>query len=240
MLIISAGTNNFGINIPVMTDCDNMTKVAVLCCDGNMPYDEVKYFYENQIEFNYLPISYLATAKKEKDGFYIGKHYYRYLFNPYNLKSCVGGFERFTISTAEDVKEREIYFKRQQKSLRVSHFVKDGVECFFIINTGEKRVDDFMRLGCKTVVRYDLWSGKFGYLSKNDKSEYDYRITIERNESVLLLANAEIENANEYPASTSLEKPNFKFIKEIKSKYCKIYQTELSVEQITDDKGITV
>lgn len=56
----------------------------------------------------------------------------------------------------------------------------------------------------------------------------------------MLLANAEIENANEYPASTSLEKPNFKFIKEIKSKYCKIYQTELSVEQITDDEGITV
>ena len=224
----------------LMTDCDNMAKVAVLCCDGNMPYDEVKYFYENQIEFNYLPISYLASAKKEKDGFYIGKHYYRYLFNPYNLKSCVGGFERFTMSTAEDVKEREIYFKRRQKNLRVSHFVKNGVECFFIVNTGEKRIEDFMRLDCITVVRYDLWSGKFGYLSKNDKSEYGYRITIERNESVLLLVNAEIENANKYPVSTALEKPNFKFIKEIKRKYCKIYQTELSVEQINDDKGITV
>lgn len=48
----------------LLTDSVNQTDIAVLCEKAFLPFDEVKLFYENQIEFNYL---------LEKDIFTHGK-----------------------------------------------------------------------------------------------------------------------------------------------------------------------
>ena len=47
----------------LMTDAKNLAKVMVVCENQAMQYEEVKYFYENQIEFNYVPKSFLSKCK---------------------------------------------------------------------------------------------------------------------------------------------------------------------------------
>ncbi len=46
----------------LMTDSVNGAKVAVLCDNNKVPYEEIACLYENQIEFNYLPATVLEKA----------------------------------------------------------------------------------------------------------------------------------------------------------------------------------
>lgn len=47
----------------LMTDSVNGARVAVLCDNNRVPYEEIACFYENQIEFNYLPAALLDKAE---------------------------------------------------------------------------------------------------------------------------------------------------------------------------------
>lgn len=50
----------------LMTDSVNGAKVAVLCDNNKVPYEEIACLYENQIEFNYLPAAVLERAMHEQ------------------------------------------------------------------------------------------------------------------------------------------------------------------------------
>ncbi len=49
----------------LMTDSVNGARVAVLCDNNRIPYREIACFYENQIEFNYLPAALLKKCRRE-------------------------------------------------------------------------------------------------------------------------------------------------------------------------------
>ena len=51
----------------LMTDSVNGARIAVLCDNNRVPYREIACLYENQMEFNYLPVALLPECKV-KDG----------------------------------------------------------------------------------------------------------------------------------------------------------------------------
>ncbi|MFA9458085.1 glycosyl hydrolase [Halalkalibacter sp. AB-rgal2] len=52
----------------LMTDSVNTTKVAVLCRENHLPWEIVKPFYEQQIEFNYIEEALLLSEAEIVDG----------------------------------------------------------------------------------------------------------------------------------------------------------------------------
>lgn len=63
----------------LMTDSVNQAEIAVLTLDNRLPWKMAKYFYEHQIEFNYLHESLFINnhVKKEGDQLLAGKQSYR-------------------------------------------------------------------------------------------------------------------------------------------------------------------
>lgn len=80
----------------IMTKSVNSAKVAVLCHNNQVPYKEVAALYENQVEFNYLPIALLPECKMENGKLCIQEYEYEAVLNVVNpawdalLKECDG------------------------------------------------------------------------------------------------------------------------------------------------------
>ena len=221
----------------LMTDCYNLAKVAVLCTDGDMPYEEVKYFYENQIEFNYFPLSYLKQVNRTEQGLQVGKNTYRWLLATEKFKPYTVGYEQYLLENPEAVKEREIYFSESQNKVRVSHFIKDGREMFFLINCGENRIDEHIRLSCNGLVRYDLWDGKYGRLPCKDGC---FPLRLERNESVLLVVSEVAEEINPYETVKETLRLPFSLLRSDARNLCKTYEVKLCLDRVSGDKEICV
>lgn len=60
----------------LMTDSVNGAEIAVLCDNSRVPYEEIACLYENQVEFNYLPVALIAQAKVEEGRLQIGEYAY--------------------------------------------------------------------------------------------------------------------------------------------------------------------
>lgn len=66
----------------LMTDSGSRAKVAVLCDNNRVPYQEVACLYENQIEFHYLPLAFLQRATVDNGRLSIGGCTYEVVLNP--------------------------------------------------------------------------------------------------------------------------------------------------------------
>lgn len=65
----------------LMTDSHNGAKVAVLCDNNRVPYGEIACLYENQVEFNYVPVALLAQSKVEEGKLCVGEYRYDAVVN---------------------------------------------------------------------------------------------------------------------------------------------------------------
>ncbi len=208
----------------LMTDVRNLAKVAVLCQNGAMPYEEVRAFYENQIEFNYVPHCLIQEAETE-NSFKLKENVYPYIYDRDNLSD--GKFARCAkyLADAYDITERDIYFDTPRKDVRVSHFVKGGLECFMLVNLGEDRVSDGVRISSEgEIVRYDLWDGKFGRLkSKKTNGETAFVLTLEKNESVLLIVDKASEKMPVYEEKRNYIDIEPKLVHTDRKRYVKTY-----------------
>ncbi len=225
----------------LMTDIRNLAKVAVFCKNGAMPYEEVRAFYENQIEFNYVPHCFLQEAETE-NVFTLKENSYPYIYDRDNLSYGKLAHCAKYLANASDITERDIYFDSPQKNVRVSHFVKDGLECFMLVNLGDDWVSDCVKVkGEGEIIRYDLWDGKFGRLiSKKMKGETAFSLTLERNESVLLIVDKAGEKIPFY-----VEKKNYfdiepTLVKNDKKKQVKTYTAFVDGTQLKENTYLRV
>ncbi len=144
----------------LMTDSVNGAKVAVLCDNNKVPCKEVMPFYENQVEFNYLPVALLPECRIENGKLCIGAYQYETVCDPWNL----GNTEQLTgvkvVQAYDDSFEKTILTEQPHKNLRAVHLTKDGQELYLLSNEGDSQIHmNLQKTDIKQVVLYDLWTG---------------------------------------------------------------------------------
>ncbi len=160
----------------LMTDSVNGARVAVLCDNNRIPYREIACFYENQIEFNYLPAALLTKCRREtsgetdfqetlKSGLYIGGYRYEAVLNVLGAEydemlSGVAVYHKAEELLGEGF--RAVHTARPCPALRAVHLYKEETEIFLLSNEGSESIHTELQLsGDRGLVCYDLWKNRF-------------------------------------------------------------------------------
>ena len=160
----------------LMTDSVNGARVAVLCDNNRIPYREIACFYENQIEFNYLPAALLTKCRRETSGetdfqetlkrcLYIGGYRYEAVLNVLGTEydemlSGVAVYHKAEELLGEGF--RAVHTARPCPALRAVHLYKEETEIFLFSNEGSESIHTELQLsGDRGLVCYDLWKNRF-------------------------------------------------------------------------------
>jgi len=196
----------------IMTDSVNMADVAVLCNSGNLREEAVKGFFENQVEFNYVPYSFLNKCRVEDGKLKVGDYTYSYVLGENNLPVK-------TIKSVDEVKDRRILVSKSEKDLRLTHLCKNGIEMIFAANEGESEICTEINHNIPgKVIEVDLWN-KTVYKTGGSEIKLD----LKPSESILYVFS---ENDDEFelkPESRKIDTPVFNLIEDDKENYKKTY-----------------
>lgn len=217
----------------LMTDSVNDAGVAVLCDNNRVPCKEVAALYENQIEFNYLPVQLLGECHVESGELCIRDYRYRVVLDVIGKtaqeeqESLLRQVE--VVTSAEEILLREkspektACSGRQDRikklhtagragepmlcpSLRATHFRRMETECWLFSNEGAEPVETILRLdGIKKekAVWMDLWNGKC-WSADGREGQEEFWLSLKPCETRLLLALCGEETA--YVAKAPREK----------------------------------
>ncbi len=189
----------------LMTDSVNGARVAVLCDNNKVPYEEVACLYESQTEFNYLPVAVLEEAvgnpavEAVRDGkLCIAGYEYSVILNtlggkyegklPEGIKVVHSGEE-----LAGDKSLRSgLVLKENCKTVRLNTLTKDGVTIYLLGNEGDTIVRTEVSVVSDTgVFLYDLWKGEGYSLGKTS-----FELCLDPSETVLILPAEAGENGS--------------------------------------------
>lgn len=149
----------------LMTDSVDDARIAVLCDNNRVPYEEVAALYANQIPFHYMPIALMPEVQ--------------------NGRLCIQGytFDKVLNVIDADISEKaqgiKIYQNTQELLKDVLPYckyrldgtyatlcreilIKDNVEMILLCNEGQQRIDTWMEI--PQDIRYismNLWSGEY-------------------------------------------------------------------------------
>lgn len=168
----------------LMTDSVNDARVAVLCDNNRVPYKEVASLYENQIEFNYLPVQMLADCHVVNGALCIRDYRYDVILDVIGKtqqkdQDAALWLQVTVVSSAETLLEKESgdgcqnSIKRLHTvqntgehmacpSLRITHFQRMGSECWLFSNEGTAPVETMLLMDGeekREAVWMDLWNG---------------------------------------------------------------------------------
>ena len=157
----------------LMTDSVNSAKVAVLCDNNRIPFREIAVFYENQVEFNYLPAALLLDCQKDKGTLCIGEYRYEAVLNVlgeaydtrltgvkvyHKAEELLG--ERFRAVSAEMCPPLCAGGTNTAAcpSLRATHLYKEETEIYLLSNEGDGNIQAKLWIpGGRELAVYDLW-----------------------------------------------------------------------------------
>lgn len=129
----------------IMTGIKSLSNTAISCDDGDVPVEEAKQLFENQIQFTYVPVF-------MKEAFEKFKHVYK---------------RGDSIDTETLKKERKVFFSEYEPNIRLKSFLKEGIECCFAVNAGETAIKTQMIFRTdKNILAVDLWSGEYYSIGK--------------------------------------------------------------------------
>lgn len=210
----------------IMSHSANTAKVCVMCENRNVPSDEVASFYQNQIEFNYVPYGFVKPEMYRDGRLTIGENSYEYVVN--DRKNMFPEMKH--IAKAEDLDYRDIYADgKNTGDLRVSVIVKNGVKMWFLVNEGEKTIEAKAAIeGRGAVISFDLWRGTVNAVrshAKDGKTLFDLKL--KRRESRLIFLS---EEESCYPAESEKRcvDVDFKLTFEDDESFVKLYRGEFS------------
>ena len=206
----------------IMTESVNMADVAVLCSSGNMKDEAVKEFFENQVEFNYVPYSALDKCEVENGKLKVGDYTYSYVLGENDLPVT-------TIKSVSEVKDRNISLSQSEKDLRLTHICKNGVEMLFVSNEGCNEISaEVIHNISGKVIEVDLWN-RSAYKTESTKVNVD----LKPRESMLYVFTENDDEFEVKPVSDKIDTPVFNLTEDDKENYKKIY-----VASFENDKGI--
>lgn len=176
----------------IMTNSANAAKVCVMCENRNVLADEVAWLYQNQIEFNYVPYSFVKPEMYRGGRLCVGENSYEYVLNDW--KNMFPDMKH--IECLDDIAHRDIYTEKKAESLRVSVLWKNGVKMWFLVNEGGEDIDTEAWLdGNGNVIRLDMWSGTVNALKSHKKTGGTaFNLKLKRRESALLFLTEEALN----------------------------------------------
>lgn len=166
----------------LMTDSVNGAKIAVLCDNNRVPYEELAVLYENQIEFNYLPVALLEKAKIQHGKLCIAGYEYAAVLNVtdkgWNEKldklqeESTDNEKLWQVEKAEELLEEAIFRAVQTDmkvpSLRATKLLKQGVTMYLLSNEGEQEVcTRVVFTQAKKLVAVNLWKAAFKTIENN-------------------------------------------------------------------------
>lgn len=178
----------------LMTDSVNGAKVAVLCHNNQVPYKELAVLFENQVEFNYLPIALLSVCKIEAGKLCIRDYEYEAVLNVTNeawdkavtevskKADSDGSYVQIFHSVNELLKvgkrPREKRIASWNKyamvhalspcaKLRVSALQKYSVQVYLFSNEGQEALETEVAVQGKGIpILADLWRGEAEVVSE--------------------------------------------------------------------------
>lgn len=215
----------------LMTDSHNCAKVCVMCENRDMPVNEVVPFYENQIEFNYVPYSAVNNGLIRDDKLIIGDNSYEYVLS--DKKKHINELKK--INGIQDLPYRDIYLDEPCPSLRCAHIVKDGVDTYFLTNEGEEEIcvnASLPHIGA--LISMNFWTGDVRKLScESHDGKTSFELSLKRRESMLVIVDTD-SSAQKFdePVRTYI-KPDFTLVSDDKNEFKKTYRA--SVNYLSSD-----
>ena len=138
------------------TDSVNITDVAVLCTERNLPHEPVRVLYENQVECNYLERSLLDEVEVADGVGRIANQAYRVMIINRDFDPKTAAFLAEFRKTGGVVLDRRLFAsdeaflaavrgasrtilrREASEHLRMTHIRKYGVDVVFLSNEGEE------------------------------------------------------------------------------------------------------
>lgn len=166
----------------IMTDSKNCAETAVLCRSGDMKHSEVRSFYEEQKGFNYLTYSMLENAEVKNSRLCISGYEYKYVMGDTEL-----GVKR--ISGSGEIENNDFLTSKPEKTLRVTHIVKNGADMYLAVNEGLEEINTEASVPLTgNAVLVDLWRGRYyGIPSESREGRTFFRLRLRPYESALLM-----------------------------------------------------
>ena len=153
----------------LMTDSVNGARVAVLVDNNRVPYREVACLYENQIEFNYLPVALLPECEVKEGRLCIREYAYDIVLDVYGLleenterKEQLSGVCVSTCAQECCLPDlRSVFTDVPCPYLRAVCLKKWGTQMVLFSNEGEETVRTEVTLPQRAgLLLVDLWNGK--------------------------------------------------------------------------------
>lgn len=147
----------------IMTDSVNNATIAVLCNNAVIPDKEIQCLYDNQIEFNYLPIELLPRSiVNGRKKLQIGDYEYDAVIdytdcNSRYLTNCKVIKDNNELS--EYIKKAKTGLKTPVKNIKYTGIVKNGRKMHIIVNESNK--DEKVQLNIENSMAgivLDLWN----------------------------------------------------------------------------------
>ena len=153
----------------LMTDSVNGARIAVLVDNNRVPYREIACLYENQIEFNYLPVALLPECEVRDGRLCIREYAYDIVLDVYGLlKEDAKRRERLSgVCVSASAQEccipslRSVLTDAPCPYLRAVCLKKWGTQMVLFSNEGEETVRTEVTLPQRAGLQFvDLWNGK--------------------------------------------------------------------------------
>ena len=153
----------------LMTDSVNGARVAVLVDNNQVPYREVACLYENQIEFNYLPVALLPECEVKEGRLCIREYAYDIVLDVYGLleenterREQLSGVCVSTCAQECCLPDlRSVFTDAPCPYLRAVCLKKWGTQMVLFSNEGEETVRTEVTLPQRAGLQLvDLWNGK--------------------------------------------------------------------------------
>lgn len=168
----------------LMTDGVDMARVAVVCEEDSMPWENCIPLYENQISFHYLP-------RTEKE-----KHAEKYDF-------LLDG------DAVIDHLPRDVQLTHSCPCLRTAHVRKLGMELYLLVNEGEEAIHVPMQVEAHGAAWWwNAWTGNITKATTDAQGRYSLHLS--RRESIILCidpatpSHADIPDSNPQETQTVL------------------------------------
>lgn len=186
----------------LMTDSVDDARIAVLCDNNRVPYEEVAALYANQIPFHYMPIALMPEVQNGRlciQGYTFDK-----VLNVIDadISEKAQGIKNYQ-NTQELLKDVLPYSKYRLEgtwaALRREILIKDNVEMILLCNEGQQRIDTWMEI--PQDIRYismNLWSGEY----RCEESQGKYHVQLAPLQMQLLI----LDKACEMPLKRGVQK----------------------------------
>lgn len=208
----------------IMTDSRNEARLCVMCRNRDMHTDEVRQFYENQVEFNYLPYKDFSEDMLHNGRLIVGDNAYDYV-----CCDCEDKIPITKISTVADLPYRDIYTDVPCRNLRVSRLEKNGVRMIFLTNEGNEAINTKASIDEETsLIAMNLWTGEYHKAETHiSDGKTHFNLGLGQRESLLLILDKEGSFDAPLPSKKDYVDVKFELISEDENLFIKTYKGTL-------------